>query len=288
MTRGGECIGDDHTVHVHSVDFQNVEFHVGQLGELPQTELTRVRPLARVTQHVSAQFGRSDEPFAAKIALMFVMWGQGYTVLVILRGGHLDNDRDQCGYECGGTVSNKNSSGSVPSPGHYTFKHSLVSVTVQSHHRGLEAETIGGRGRVCEGGVEGGGVVRPDQHVAHLLHARHRALGVCLADVDLKVVPLGVGLGAVRTHEGSHARVHHKVSLKLPLGRKPFPTLRAFIIVRFGSFGKTVTLVGLAKKISQEMEPWSSLPNSFVLKLYFQIEVSRVSDKKCHKTWSLK
>ena len=98
MTRGGECIGDDHTVHVHSVDFQNVEFHVGQLGELPQTELTRVRPLARVTQHVSAQFGRSDEPFAAKIALMFVMWGQGYTVLVILRGGHLDNDRDQCGY----------------------------------------------------------------------------------------------------------------------------------------------------------------------------------------------
>ena len=131
-------------------------------------------------------------------------------------------------------------------------------------------------------------MVRPDQHVAHLLHARHRALGVRLADVDLKVVALGVGLGAVRTHEGSHARVHHKVSLKLPLRWKPFPTLRTFIIVRFGSFGKTVTLVGLAKKISQEMEPWSSLPNSFVLKLYFQIEVSRVSDKKCHKTWSLK
>ena len=75
-----------------------------------------------------------------------------------------------------------------------------------------------------------------------------------LADVDLKVVGLGVRLGAVGTDKGSRSCVNHKVSLKLPCGWKSFATLIAFVIVRL-SFVQEALVCVLVKKISQKMEP---------------------------------
>ena len=84
-----------------------------------------------------------------------------------------------------------------------------------------------------------------------------------LADVDLKVVGLGVRFGAVGTDKGAHPSVNHKVSLKLPCGWKPFATLVAFVIVRL-SFVQEALVCVLVKKISQKMEPRKTGPDSFV------------------------
>ena len=75
---------DDHTVRVYPVYFQNVELHVGGLGELAVTELTGVGPLPRVTKHVPVELGGGDKPFATHIALMFVVGG----IVLNLRRGH--------------------------------------------------------------------------------------------------------------------------------------------------------------------------------------------------------
>lgn len=74
----------DHTVCVYTVYFQNMQLHVGGLGELPVTELTRVRPLPCVTEHVAVELRRGDKPFATHIALMFVVRG----IVLNLRRGH--------------------------------------------------------------------------------------------------------------------------------------------------------------------------------------------------------
>ena len=74
----------DHAVRVYTMYFQNMQLHVGGLGELAVTELTRVRSLARVTKHVAVELRRGDKPFATHIALMFVVWG----IVLNLRRGH--------------------------------------------------------------------------------------------------------------------------------------------------------------------------------------------------------
>mgnify|MGYP001337651882 CR=1 FL=1 len=74
----------DHTVCVYTVYFQNMQLHVGGLGELPVTELTRVRPLPCVTEHVAVELRRGYKPFATHIALMFVVRG----IVLNLRRGH--------------------------------------------------------------------------------------------------------------------------------------------------------------------------------------------------------
>ena len=84
-----------------------------------------------------------------------------------------------------------------------------------------------------------------------------------LADVDLKVVGLGVRLGAVGTDKGSRSCVNHKVSLKLPCRWKPFATLVTLVIVRL-SFVQEALVCVLVKKISQKMEPRKTEPDSFV------------------------
>ena len=84
-----------------------------------------------------------------------------------------------------------------------------------------------------EGGEEVGGGVGGVHHAPHLVIAGQRILWVHLPDVDLKVVPLGVGLGAVGTDKGTHARVDNTVTLQLPLRRKTLATLNTLIVVTF-------------------------------------------------------
>jgi len=40
---------DNHTIEINTMDFQNMQLHVGELRELPETELTRVRTFTSVT-----------------------------------------------------------------------------------------------------------------------------------------------------------------------------------------------------------------------------------------------
>ena len=66
----------DHTVCVYTMYFQNMQLHVGGLGELAEAELTCVGSFPSVTEHVAVQLGGGDKPFPTHIALMFVVWGK--------------------------------------------------------------------------------------------------------------------------------------------------------------------------------------------------------------------
>ena len=52
-------------------------------------------------------------------------------------------------------------------------------------------------------------------------------------NVNFQVISLSVGFGAIGTNKGTYSSVNDKVSLKLPLRWKSFPTLGALIIERF-------------------------------------------------------
>jgi len=111
-------------------------------------------------------------------------------------------------------------------------------------------------------------------HFTHFLHRWNRFFRVNLFYVNFQIVSLGVTFCAIWTNKGSHSCVNYKVSLKLPLRWKPFPTLWAFIIERFSFLKTTKLILGRQKTIIADGTVESNKTCRVLLSFLFHLRIS--------------